>query len=232
MTLWQLGTYAPSTPAPAPRGAAGILATQATLTTATVPSRSDDRIRPRPWQPARDPSAMATGDGQPPPSARSCIHKPRRRPMCDSQGPLLRRNRRPEQRPGAGGRSATLQKPARARLPRGRSKRWRGLLNRCFRENRQRCTGARPTRWAADPLPGTLCFATSGGLSCESMAKTGDTLTLSPKERLTITSSAADSGGEPLAMQAQYAPGGSPPPEHYHPTQEETFTGVSGTVTA
>ncbi|HEY3943793.1 MAG TPA: cupin domain-containing protein [Solirubrobacteraceae bacterium] len=64
------------------------------------------------------------------------------------------------------------------------------------------------------------------------MAKTGDTFTLSPKERLTITSSAADSGGEVLAMEAQYAPGGSPPPEHYHPTQEETFTGVSGTVTA
>lgn len=64
------------------------------------------------------------------------------------------------------------------------------------------------------------------------MATAGDTFTLSPKERLTITSSAADSGGGLLAMEAQYAPGGSPPPEHYHPTQEETFTGVSGTVTA
>jgi quercetin dioxygenase-like cupin family protein len=64
------------------------------------------------------------------------------------------------------------------------------------------------------------------------MAKTGDTFTLSPKERLTITTSAADSGGELLAMEAQYAPGGSPPPEHYHPTQEETFTGLTGTVTA
>ena len=64
------------------------------------------------------------------------------------------------------------------------------------------------------------------------MAKTGDTFTLSPKERLTITTSAADSGGELLAMEAQYAPGGSPPPEHYHPAQEETFTGVRGTVTA
>lgn len=64
------------------------------------------------------------------------------------------------------------------------------------------------------------------------MAKTGDTFTLSRKERLTITCSAADSGGDLLAMEARYAPGGSPPPEHYHPTQEETFTGVSGTVTA
>ena len=52
------------------------------------------------------------------------------------------------------------------------------------------------------------------------------------KERLTITSSAADSDGELLAMEAKYAPGGSPPPEHYHPTQQETFTGISGTVTA
>ena len=64
------------------------------------------------------------------------------------------------------------------------------------------------------------------------MAKTGDTFTLSAKERLTITSSAADSDGELLAMEANYAPGGSPPPEHYHPTQQETFTGISGTVTA
>lgn len=105
MAAWDLRAVHPSTGS---TWGCRILATQATLTTATIPSRSDDRIRPRPWQPARDPSAMATGDGQPPPSARSCIHKPRRRPMCDSQGPLLRRNRRPEQRPGAGGRSSDI----------------------------------------------------------------------------------------------------------------------------
>lgn len=64
------------------------------------------------------------------------------------------------------------------------------------------------------------------------MAKSGDTLTLTPKEQLTIITSAADSGGEMLAMEAKYGPGGSPPPEHYHPNQEETFSGVSGTVTA
>jgi quercetin dioxygenase-like cupin family protein len=64
------------------------------------------------------------------------------------------------------------------------------------------------------------------------MAKTGDTFALSPKERLTIISSGTDTDGRLLAMEAQYAPGGSPPPEHYHPTQQETFTGISGTVTA
>lgn len=64
------------------------------------------------------------------------------------------------------------------------------------------------------------------------MANAGDTLKLTPKERLTITTSAADSGGELLAMEARYGPGGSPPPEHYHPSQEELFTGVTGTVTA
>lgn len=64
------------------------------------------------------------------------------------------------------------------------------------------------------------------------MAKSGDTLTLTPKEHLTIVTSAADSGGELLAMEANYGPGGSSPPEHYHPNQEETFSGISGTVTA
>ncbi len=64
------------------------------------------------------------------------------------------------------------------------------------------------------------------------MAKTGDTLKLTAKEQLTITASAADSGGELLVIEARYEPGGSSPPEHYHPGQEETFTGVTGTVTA
>jgi|SRR5581483_4067675 len=64
------------------------------------------------------------------------------------------------------------------------------------------------------------------------MAKTGDTFQLSSRERLVVETSAADSGGELLALKATYGPGGSPPPEHYHPSQEETFTGVTGTVTA
>ncbi len=64
------------------------------------------------------------------------------------------------------------------------------------------------------------------------MAKSGETLKLTPKEQLTIITSAADSGGELLVIEARYEPGGSPPPEHYHPSQEETFTGITGTVTA
>jgi quercetin dioxygenase-like cupin family protein len=61
------------------------------------------------------------------------------------------------------------------------------------------------------------------------MAKT---FRLTPKEHLTLVTSSADSNGELLALEAHYGPGGSPPPAHYHPSQEETFTGVSGTVTA
>jgi quercetin dioxygenase-like cupin family protein len=99
------------------------------------------------------------------------------------------------------------------------------------KDDRRRRAVGHLSRCGAGPLAGTLA-SQPAAYCCEPMAKTGDTFTLSPKERLTITSSAADSGGELLAMEAQYAPGGSPPPEHYHPTQEETFTGVSGTVTA
>lgn len=61
------------------------------------------------------------------------------------------------------------------------------------------------------------------------MAKT---FTLTPNERLEVVTSSADSNGELLVLEAHYGPGGKAPPEHYHPSQEETFTGVSGTVTA
>lgn len=64
------------------------------------------------------------------------------------------------------------------------------------------------------------------------MATTGDTIALTANERLTLTTTTADSNGELLAMEARYAPAGRPPPEHYHPSQEERFTGVSGTLTA
>src|SRR5947209_11074529 len=57
------------------------------------------------------------------------------------------------------------------------------------------------------------------------MAKT---FKLTPKERLELISSSA----ELLELEAHYGPGGRPPPEHYHPSQEEAFTGVSGVVTA
>jgi quercetin dioxygenase-like cupin family protein len=57
------------------------------------------------------------------------------------------------------------------------------------------------------------------------MAKT---FRLTPTERLELISSSADA----LEVHAHYGPGGSPPPAHYHPSQQETFTGISGAVTA
>ncbi len=60
----------------------------------------------------------------------------------------------------------------------------------------------------------------------------GDKLEMTPHEWLIVTTTTADSGGELLAMEAHYAPGGQPPPAHHHPSQEERFTGISGTVTA
>lgn len=64
------------------------------------------------------------------------------------------------------------------------------------------------------------------------MANTGDTIKLTPSEQLTLKTTTGDSGGELLAMEVRYGPAGKPPPEHYHPSQEERFTGVTGTVTA
>jgi len=55
---------------------------------------------------------------------------------------------------------------------------------------------------------------------------------LTPSERLVLVTTTVESNGELLAMEAHYGPSGRPPPEHYHPRQEERFTGVSGTVTA
>lgn len=49
-------------------------------------------------------------------------------------------------------------------------------------------------------------------------------------ERLTVRTPAVDSGGELLELEAVYPPGGKPPPEHYHPAQEERFEAVEGTV--
>jgi quercetin dioxygenase-like cupin family protein len=62
------------------------------------------------------------------------------------------------------------------------------------------------------------------------MAKAGDVLALPGFERLTVRISAADSGGELLELEAVYAPGGEPPPEHYHPAQEERFEALEGSV--
>jgi quercetin dioxygenase-like cupin family protein len=64
------------------------------------------------------------------------------------------------------------------------------------------------------------------------VAHAGDVIELTPRERLVLITTTAESNGELLAMQAHYGPAGRPPPEHYHPRQEERFTGVGGTVTA
>jgi quercetin dioxygenase-like cupin family protein len=58
------------------------------------------------------------------------------------------------------------------------------------------------------------------------MAPVGATIDITPSERLTILTSSE----ELLAMEARYAPSRAKPPEHYHPSQEETFTGISGTI--
>ena len=64
------------------------------------------------------------------------------------------------------------------------------------------------------------------------MGQAGDVIELTSSERLVLLTTTADSHGELLAMEAHYAPTESPPPEHYHPRQEERFTGVTGTLTA
>jgi quercetin dioxygenase-like cupin family protein len=53
-----------------------------------------------------------------------------------------------------------------------------------------------------------------------------DRIELSPTERLVVITSTE----ELLAMEAHYGQADKPPPEHYHPRQEERFTGVSGSV--
>ena len=53
------------------------------------------------------------------------------------------------------------------------------------------------------------------------------TLQLTPDERVTVLESAADA----LVVEVVYEPGGSPPPAHLHPAQDERFTVLEGEVT-
>jgi len=55
---------------------------------------------------------------------------------------------------------------------------------------------------------------------------TGDVLTLSPVTQLTIVSST----DEALEVEALYAAGGSAPPNHLHPSQEEHFEILEGAI--
>lgn len=54
------------------------------------------------------------------------------------------------------------------------------------------------------------------------------TLKLTPHESLTVTSSTP----EALVVEATYGPGGSPPPKHLHPAQDEHFEVLSGSLRA
>jgi quercetin dioxygenase-like cupin family protein len=55
-----------------------------------------------------------------------------------------------------------------------------------------------------------------------------DTLKLTPHETLTITSASP----EALEVEAVYGPGGSPPPAHFHPAQDEHFEVLDGELRA
>jgi quercetin dioxygenase-like cupin family protein len=52
------------------------------------------------------------------------------------------------------------------------------------------------------------------------------TLKLTPSESLEIRSSSA----EALEVEATYGPGGSPPPKHFHPAQDEHFEVLEGSI--
>ena len=52
------------------------------------------------------------------------------------------------------------------------------------------------------------------------------TLSVGPHERITIVRETP----ELLELEADYDPGGSPPPAHYHPAQDEHFEVLAGAV--
>jgi quercetin dioxygenase-like cupin family protein len=60
------------------------------------------------------------------------------------------------------------------------------------------------------------------------MGRGGDELSLTPGQTLTIV----ESSPERLEVEAVYAPGGSPPPPHFHPSQDEHFEVLEGTLQA
>lgn len=51
-------------------------------------------------------------------------------------------------------------------------------------------------------------------------------LRISTHETVTVL----ESGGDKLVVEAEYRPNGTPPPTHYHPSQDEHFTVLSGTL--
>jgi quercetin dioxygenase-like cupin family protein len=55
-----------------------------------------------------------------------------------------------------------------------------------------------------------------------------ETLKLTPRETVTIR----ESSPEALVVEANYGPGGSPPPKHFHPSQSEHFEVLEGRLRA
>jgi mannose-6-phosphate isomerase-like protein (cupin superfamily) len=56
----------------------------------------------------------------------------------------------------------------------------------------------------------------------------GETLRLGPRESVSVVMDSA----ELLDVEATYEPGGSPPPKHFHPAQDEHFEVLVGTMCA
>lgn len=54
-----------------------------------------------------------------------------------------------------------------------------------------------------------------------------DTYKLTPHEQVTVISRAP----EAIVVEVDYGPGGTPPPGHQHPAQDERFTVLEGTIT-
>lgn len=62
------------------------------------------------------------------------------------------------------------------------------------------------------------------------MAHQGKVLINSGVGRLEFLKSSADTDGELLEIEVSYQPHSSPPPNHYHPFQEERFKVLQGTI--
>src|SRR5512144_490721 len=64
------------------------------------------------------------------------------------------------------------------------------------------------------------------------MPATGDVLRGPNGFELHLLTTGADTGGELLVMEARYSGQGGPPPEHLHPSQDERFTVLEGSIHA
>lgn len=62
------------------------------------------------------------------------------------------------------------------------------------------------------------------------MARAGDTLTNRSGEQIVFRRTTAETGGELLEVEVLYRPNATPPPAHYHPSQEERFEVLQGAI--